>query len=72
MENTTESCKIISDVERVDRSQQFTASSHTRTTSEAAGSQLKKELGGSLWPHTYGAVDLQSSLRDDPVKAKNR
>lgn len=36
------------------------------------GDSLIKGLGGSWWPRTYGAVDLQSSSRDDPVKAKNR
>lgn len=71
MENTTERCKITSGVERVDRIQRFTASSQTRTTDEATRSQLKKGLEGSWGSHTYGVVDLQSSLREDPVSAKN-
>lgn len=71
MENTTESCKTISDVERVDRIQQFTASSHTRTTNAAVRGHLKNRVGRNWWSHTYGAVDLQSSSRDGPVNAKN-
>lgn len=56
IENTTESCKIISDVERVDGIQQFTASSHTRTTSEATRSQLNKKIRRKLVaPHIWSS-----------------